>query len=59
LRPKLDSYTQSPIIGLEYLVEISGSRLEDPVFKCLLCQTTFGEVSASLNSFCVADVAIK
>ena len=43
IKPKLDAYKELPIIGLEYLVEISGSRHDDPVFKCLLCDTTLNE----------------
>ena len=43
IKPKLDAYKELPLIGLEYLVEISGSRHEDPIFKCLLCKTTLNE----------------
>jgi len=43
IKSKLDSYSDSPVIGLEYLVEISGSRLEDPSFKCLLCDSDLNE----------------
>ena len=43
IRVKLEEYRDAPLIGLEYLVEIQGSRHSDPVFKCLLCNKTFDE----------------
>ena len=43
IRDKLEQYRDAPLIGLEYLVEIQGSRHSDPIFKCLLCNKTLNE----------------
>lgn len=44
IQPKLDAVQHLPLIGLEFMVEITGSTLEDGFYyQCLLCDKNGSE----------------